>query len=111
LGILNSANDPISTSPATILDGHGCLPLSESPSNPTGIGPTEDDASLIWLDSQCTQAVGKVEENQSSKSRREICFPPVLFLGTELQVRKKSPGSNCFKPRLGVCSCSFDFAQ
>jgi Type I phosphodiesterase / nucleotide pyrophosphatase len=55
LGISNSTGDPISTSPATILDGFGCLPFSESPSNPTGIGPTEDDVSLVWLDTtKCT---------------------------------------------------------
>jgi hypothetical protein len=46
----------VTTSPATILDNAGCLPASESPSNPTGIGPTEDDVSLIWLDSNCTTA-------------------------------------------------------
>ena len=45
---------PITTSPATILDNAGCLPSSESPSNPTGIGPTEDDISLVWLNSACT---------------------------------------------------------
>ena len=56
LGISNSTGDPITTSPATILDGAGCLPTSESPSNPTGIGPTEDDVSLIWLNSSCTTA-------------------------------------------------------
>src|SRR5580692_3327814 len=49
-----SAAGPVTTSPATILDAAGCLPLSESPSNPTGIGPTEDDVSLIWLNSTCT---------------------------------------------------------
>jgi hypothetical protein len=49
LGISTFANDPITTSPATILDNASCLPLSESPSNPTGIGPTEDDVSLVWL--------------------------------------------------------------
>jgi hypothetical protein len=54
LGISNSTGDPITTSPATILDGFGCLPFSESPSNPTGIGPTEDDVSLVWLNSNCT---------------------------------------------------------
>ncbi len=47
---------PITMSPATILDNAGCLPFSESPSNPTGIGPTEDDVSLVWLNSQCTTA-------------------------------------------------------
>jgi hypothetical protein len=45
---------PITTSPATILDNAHCLPESESPSNPTGIGPTEDDVSLVWLNSNCT---------------------------------------------------------
>ena len=57
LGISNSTGDPITTSPATILDMQGgstsCLPASESPSS-GGIGPTEDDVSLIWLSSNCT---------------------------------------------------------
>jgi len=51
-----TASGPVTTSPATILDGAGCIPLSESPSNPTGIGPTEDDVSLVWLNSSCTAA-------------------------------------------------------
>jgi hypothetical protein len=38
-------------SPATILDNAGLIPFSEAPSNPTGIGPTEDDVSLLWLNS------------------------------------------------------------
>ena len=40
------------------------LPLSERPSNsPPGIGPTEDDISLIWLSdsTQTTNAVGMLE--------------------------------------------------
>ena len=65
LGISNKPNDPIMTSPATILDA--LLPLSERPSNsPPGIGPTEDDISLIWLSDsgQTTDAV-KMLEGQS----------------------------------------------
>jgi hypothetical protein len=54
LGIATFTGDPIQTSPATILDNAGCLPSTESPSNPTGIGPTEDDISLVWLNSACT---------------------------------------------------------
>jgi predicted AlkP superfamily pyrophosphatase or phosphodiesterase len=53
---------PITTSPATILND--LLPLSEQPSNsPPGIGPTEDDVSLIWLSdsTQTTNAVGMLE--------------------------------------------------
>jgi type I phosphodiesterase/nucleotide pyrophosphatase len=53
-GISTFAGDPITTSPATIADNSGCLPSSESPSNANGIGPTEDDVSLLWL----TQAAG-----------------------------------------------------
>lgn len=63
-----TTSGPITTSPATILDGNNsdaakCLPFSEAPSNPTGIGPTEDDVSLIWLNSNCTtsQAVSYLE--------------------------------------------------
>ena len=41
LGIATAANDPITTSPATIAANAGCLPYSESPLNPTGLGPTE----------------------------------------------------------------------
>jgi arylsulfatase A-like enzyme len=65
LGISTTPNDPVTTSPATILDS--LLPVSERPSNsPPGIGPTEDDISLIWLaDSpQTATAVGMLE-NQS----------------------------------------------
>jgi arylsulfatase A-like enzyme len=54
LGIGTFTGDPIQTSPATILDNAGCIPSTESPSNPTGIGPTEDDISLVWLNSACT---------------------------------------------------------
>jgi len=65
LGIGVPPTSPITTSPATILDA--LLPLSERPSNsPPGIGPTEDDISLIWLSdsTQTTNAVGMLE-NQS----------------------------------------------
>ena len=37
------------TSPATLLSNAGYIPFSESTNNPTGIGPTEDDVSLLWL--------------------------------------------------------------
>jgi predicted AlkP superfamily pyrophosphatase or phosphodiesterase len=61
LGISTVPNDPITTSPATILQD--LLPFSESPANPTGIGPTEDDVSLLWLSdsTQTTTAVGMLE--------------------------------------------------
>jgi arylsulfatase A-like enzyme len=61
LGIGVPPNSPITTSPATILQD--LLPFSESPANPNGIGPTEDDISLLWLSdsTQTTSAVGMLE--------------------------------------------------
>jgi hypothetical protein len=55
----------IGTSPATLLDNAGFIPESEAPSNPTGIGPTEDDVSLIWLkdSSETAAAVQILEQN------------------------------------------------
>jgi len=65
-----TANGPVTTSPATILDSVGCLPQSESPSNASGIGPTEDDISLIWLDRDCStaDAVALLEEHSPASS-------------------------------------------
>ena len=68
LGVSTSPNDPVTTSPATILAN--LLPFSESPSNPNGIGPTEDDISLIWLadSSHTTDAVGMLESQSPATS-------------------------------------------
>jgi arylsulfatase A-like enzyme len=64
-----TSSGPVTTSPATIADGLGCVPLSESPSNPTGIGPTEDDVSMVWLKSSCsTETVVAALESQSPAS-------------------------------------------
>ncbi|HTC49726.1 MAG TPA: alkaline phosphatase family protein [Candidatus Aquilonibacter sp.] len=66
LGIANSTGDPITTSPATIATNANCLPFSESANNPTGVGPTEDDVSLLWLSTQCTtESVVTMLESQS----------------------------------------------
>ncbi|HWN74557.1 MAG TPA: alkaline phosphatase family protein [Candidatus Udaeobacter sp.] len=55
----------IGTSPAILLDNAGFIPESEAPSNPTGIGATEDDVSLIWLkdSSETSAAVQILEQN------------------------------------------------
>jgi hypothetical protein len=68
LGISTTPNDPVTTSPATILAN--LLPFSESPSNPSGIGPTEDDISLIWLSdsAQTATAVGMLESQSPAAS-------------------------------------------
>ena len=56
------------TSPATLLSNAGYLPWSESTNNPTGIGPTEDDVSLLWLTSSANTdaAVALIEANPST---------------------------------------------
>jgi hypothetical protein len=68
LGISTTPNDPITTSPADILEH--LLPFSESPANPDGIGPTQDDISLLWLSdsTQMTNAVGMLESQSPATS-------------------------------------------
>ncbi len=58
----------IGTSPATVLSNAGYIPFSESTNNSSGIGPTEDDVSLIWLNSSSdTEASVKIlEENATA---------------------------------------------
>jgi hypothetical protein len=54
------------TSPVTLLSNAGYIPYSESTNNPTGIGPTEDDVSLIWLKSPAdTEASVKILEDNA----------------------------------------------
>ncbi|HLH01873.1 MAG TPA: alkaline phosphatase family protein [Bryobacteraceae bacterium] len=66
------------TTPATLLAS--LLPYSESPLNPTGIGPTEDDISLLWLSdsSKTSQAVGILESNAKQIGLGQIFYGPSL---------------------------------
>jgi hypothetical protein len=68
------------TTPSTLLAN--LLPLSESPLNPTGIGPTEDDVSLLWLSdsTKTTAAVATLEENGSKIGLGTIFYGPSLAL-------------------------------
>ena len=68
------------TTPATLLAN--LLPLSESPLNPTGIGATEDDVSLLWLkdSSQTASAVATLEENGSKIGLGTIFYGPSLAM-------------------------------
>lgn len=68
------------TTPATLLAN--LIPFSESPLNPTGIGATEDDVSLIWLNnsSQTASAVSILEENASKIGLGLIFYGPTLAL-------------------------------
>jgi hypothetical protein len=92
LGISTFAGDPISTSPATIAANAGCLPYSESPLNPTGLGPTEDDVSLLWLDKQCTaETVVNMIETQSP-SISNIAGIGEIFWGAGITQLYNAPG-------------------
>jgi arylsulfatase A-like enzyme len=68
------------TSPATLLAG--MLPDSESPLNPNGIGPTEDDVSLLWLknSSDTASAVATLESNLKTAGIGQIFYGPSLAL-------------------------------
>jgi len=73
------------TSPVTLLSNAGFIPFSESTNNPTGIGPTEDDVSLVWLKSSfdTNDAVSILEANPSTTTGiglGQIYYGPSLFL-------------------------------
>jgi Type I phosphodiesterase / nucleotide pyrophosphatase len=92
LGISTGPNDPISTSPATLLDNIGCIPSTESPSNPTGIGPTEDDVSLVWLNSSCTVASAVSTLRTMSPTTGNIAGIGEIFSGALLTTYFNAPG-------------------
>ena len=73
------------TSPATLLSNAGFIPNSESTNNANGIGPTEDDVSLIWLNnsSETLAAVNILESNadvSTGIALGQIFYGPSLAL-------------------------------
>jgi len=73
------------TSPATLLSNAGYIPYSESTNNPIGIGPTEDDVSLLWLNSSSNTdaAVQILQQNPSTSTGiglGQIFYGPSLSL-------------------------------
>jgi arylsulfatase A-like enzyme len=73
------------TSPATLLSNAGFIPFSESTNNPNGIGPTEDDVSLIWLNSpsETLDAVNILESNadvSTGIALGQLFYGPALAL-------------------------------
>ena len=72
------------TSPVTLLSNANYIPNSESTNNPTGIGPTEDDVSLIWLtnSSDTLAAVKLLEANATAAgiALGQIYYGPSLIL-------------------------------
>src|SRR6202041_1197117 len=58
------------------------LPFSESPLNSTGIGATEDDVSVLWLNKgeSVASAVDVLEQNAAAIGLGQIYFGPTLSL-------------------------------
>jgi hypothetical protein len=83
------------TSPVTLLSNAGFIPFSESTNNPTGIGPTEDDVSLIWLKSSfdTDAAVAMIEANPSTATGVGL---GQIFYGPSLSLNYNDP---TFDPR------------
>jgi hypothetical protein len=73
-------------SPANLIAN--LLPFSESPLNPTGIGPTEDDVSLLWLkdSKQTANAVAILQANADKAGIGEI------YYGSSLALNYNRPG-------------------
>jgi Type I phosphodiesterase / nucleotide pyrophosphatase len=68
--------------PATLLALAGMIPESESPLNPTGIGATEDDVSVLWLTkgSSVTDAVKLLEKSASAVGLGQLFYGPSVAL-------------------------------
>jgi len=68
--------------PATLLAEANMIPWSESPLNPTGIGATEDDVSVLWLKKGASveKAVEILESDATEIGMGEIYYGPSLAL-------------------------------
>ena len=70
-------------SPVTLLAGAGYIPDSESPLK-NGIGPTEDDVSLIWLktpaDTEAAVQLLEQPDNATAEGLGQIFYGPSLAL-------------------------------
>jgi len=87
-------------SPANILAS--LLPFSESPANASGIGPTEDDISLIWLanSSQTANAVSMLET--ASPVTNNIAGIGQIFWGPTLAQMFNPPATDSRSPDIVV---------
>jgi hypothetical protein len=92
---LGETGSPISTSPAEIADAvaPGCVPFSESPSNPNGIGPTQDDVSLVWLNQTiCTTETAVKAIEMQSPSTNNVAGIGEIFSGRGITQLFNNPG-------------------
>jgi hypothetical protein len=91
----------LGTSPATLLSNAGFLPDSESTNNPNGIGPTEDDVSLLWLthSSDTDASVKILEANASATSGIAL---GQIFYGPSLAINYNDPTKDPRSPDIIV---------
>ena len=98
------------TSPATLLTGtvggfpkcmSNFIPDSESPANPNGIGPTEDDVSLIWLKSP-SETLDAVDCLQSDADVSTGIALGQLYYGPALSINYNDPNTDPRTPDIIV---------
>ena len=90
----------VGTSPATLLSNAGYIPDSESTNNPTGIGPTEDDVSLLWLKSSSdTDASVKIIEDSASATGVAL---GQIYYGSSLALNYNDPTTDPRTPDIIV---------
>ena len=96
----------IGTSPATLLSNAGFIPFSESTNNANGIGPTEDDVSLLWLtnSSHTADSVKILEENASASgiALGQIYYGPSLSLNYNNPTHDPRTPDIIVTPNIGV---------
>jgi hypothetical protein len=90
-----------------LLSNAGYIPFSESTNNPTGIGPTEDDVSLVWLSSSANTdaAVGIIEANASATTGvglGQIYYGPSLSLNYNNPTNDPRTPDIIVTPNVGV---------
>ncbi|MBB5339119.1 alkaline phosphatase family protein [Tunturiibacter gelidoferens] len=89
----------VGTSPATLLSNAGFIPDSES-TNGSGIGPTEDDVSLLWLKSSSdTDAGVKILEDNASATGIAL---GQLYYGPSLAINYNGPTKDPRSPDIIV---------
>jgi Type I phosphodiesterase / nucleotide pyrophosphatase len=86
--------------PATLLGS--AIPFSESPLNTTGIGATEDDVSVLWLNkgASVNAAVELLESNAAAIGPGQIYYGPTLWLN--YNVGGSDPGQDPRTPDIIV---------
>jgi Type I phosphodiesterase / nucleotide pyrophosphatase len=89
------------TSPVTLLSNAGYIPFSESTNNPTGIGPTEDDVSLVWLNdiADTNSAVSIIEQNAAATTGVGL---GQIYFGASLELNFNNPTNDPRTPDIIV---------